>query len=135
MRRMRLHAIAWWQSGVESRTTRRIEFDLLPLPPPTNASSRPSRCLPLQPNFHRNIPSYHQLHRHTVRHRIVIPSVSRRHTSSYLVTSYRHVVVSSLLPCHVRRRTKRWQRKLPKWAWWSGKTVTGKNCSRRNYGM
>jgi len=42
----RSHAIAW-QSGVESRTTRRIEFYLLPLPPLTNASSRLSRCLPL----------------------------------------------------------------------------------------
>jgi len=45
--RLRSHAIAWWQSGVKLRTTRRIEFNLLPLPPPTNASSCLSRCLPL----------------------------------------------------------------------------------------
>ena len=92
--RMRSHAIAW-QSGVESRTTRRIEFDLLPLPPPTNASSRPSRCLPL----------YRQTSIATSRriiNCIAIPSViassyrpfhvvTRRHTSSHhTVTSLYH---------------------------------------------
>ena len=88
------HAIAW-QSGVESRTTRRIEFDLLPLSPPTNASSRPSCCLPLyrQTSIATSrriinciaIPSviassYHQFH-----------VVTRRHTlSHHTVTSLYH---------------------------------------------
>ena len=92
--RLQLHAIAW-QSGVGSRTTRRIEFDLLPLPPPTNASSRPSRCLPL---YRQNsIATSRRIINYIAILSVIASSyrpfhvVTRRHTSSHhTVTSLYH---------------------------------------------